>query len=114
MKHHRTSKLTSLVVAFAAVLALLGSGSAMADARIGSQLAQQLLTALPIQQLQIVVVYRQSGPVQPAQVQALQALGITRGLSFRALPIAGALATPSAIRQLARRPDVLAIHANRT
>src|SRR5689334_13173128 len=56
----------------------------------------------------------QSDPVRPTQVLALQALGITRGISFRALPIAGALATPGAIRQLAKRPDVLAIHANRT
>jgi serine protease AprX len=102
----------SFVLAFAAALAL-GPNPVLADARIGSQLAQQLLTALPIQQLQIVVVYKQSGPVAPTQVQALQALGITRGISFRALPVAGALATPYAIRQLAKRPDVLAIHANR-
>jgi serine protease AprX len=112
MNHRRSSKLTSLVVALAAVLALLGSGSALADARIGSQLASRLLTALPLQQLEIVVVYNQSGPVLGTQVQALQALGITRGVSFRALPVVGALATPGAIRQLATRSDVLAIHAN--
>ena len=114
MQPHRFTKLTPLVLAFAAVLALVGPGSALADARIGSQLASQLLTALPLQKLEIVVVYKQPGPVLATQVQALQALGITRGASFRALPIAGALATPSAIRQLARRSDVLAIHANST
>ena len=84
----------------------------MADAHIGQQLLNRLATALPLQKLEIVVVYKQSGPVQTAQVQALQALGITRGLSFRQLPIVGALATPGAIQQLASRPDVLSIHAN--
>ncbi len=86
----------------------------MADAHISSQLASKLLTALPLQQLEIVVVYKQSGPVRTTQVQALQALGINRGISFRALPIAGALATPGAIRQLAKRSDVLSINANST
>ncbi len=94
-----------------AILALVPV-RAMADAHIGQQLASRLATALPLQQLEIVVVYKQSGPVQTTQVQALQALGITRGLSFRKLPIVGALATPGAIRQLAKRSDVLAIHAN--
>ena len=96
-----------------AILAL-GAGPAMADAHIGQPLASRLATALPLQQLEIVVVYKQSSPVQTSQVQVLQALGILRGLSFRKLPIVGALATPGAIRQLARRSDVLAIHANST
>ena len=114
MRHLRFTRLASFVLAIAAILALLGPGSAMADARIGAQLASKLATALPLQQLEIVIVYKQSGPVRSTQLQALQALGINRGVSFRALPIAGALATPGAIRQLARRSDVLAIHANST
>lgn len=95
-------------------LLAVGSGPAMADARIGQQLANLLASALPLQQLEIVVVYKQSGPVQANQVLGLQALGITRGISFRQLPVVGALATPGAIRQLARRSDVLSIHANST
>jgi serine protease AprX len=86
----------------------------MADAHIGQQLVHRLATALPFQQLEIVVVYKQSGPVQTTQLQALQALGITRGLTFRELPVVGALATPGAIRLLAQRSDVLSIHANST
>lgn len=112
MKHHHFVRLSSFVLAIAVVLALCGSGAARADARIGAELLGKLATALPWQQLQIVVVYKQSEPVRTTQIQALQALGITRGISFRALPIAGALATPGAIRQLAKRSDVLAIHAN--
>lgn len=111
MRHH-LRRVVSLVLAVVATLAL-APGQAMADARIGQQLLNQLATALPLQQLEIVVVYKQSGPVQTPQLQALQALGITRGLSFRQLPVVGALATPGAIRQLAKRSDVLSIHANR-
>ena len=113
MKSHHLRRVTSVVLAVMAILAL-GSGRAMADARIGQQLASRLASALPFQQLEIVVVYKQSGPVHTTQVQALQALGILRGLSFRQLPVVGALATPGAIRQLARRSDVLSIHANST
>jgi serine protease AprX len=112
VKRHTLRKLTALVLAIAATLILPGPDRAMADALISSQLASKLATALPFQQLQIVVVYKQSEPVRTTQVQALQALGITRGISFRALPIVGALATPGAIRQLAKRPDVLSIYAN--
>jgi serine protease AprX len=104
--------LNRLAVLALAVASLLGSDRALADAHIGQQLVNRLATALPLQQLEIVVTYKQSGPVSATQVQALRGLGITRGLSFRSLPIVGALATPGAIRQLARRSDVLSIHAN--
>lgn len=113
MKSHHFRRFASLGLAILAILALM-PGRAMADAHLGQQLVNRLATALPLQQLEIVVVYKQSGPVQPTQVQALQSLGILRGLSFRKLPIVGALATPGAIRQLAKRSDVLAIHSNST
>jgi len=109
MSHRHFGKLAALALAIAMVF---GAGSAGADARIGSALATQLATALPLQQLEIVVTYKQSGPPQAAQIQALRALGVTRGISFRAVPIVGALATPGAINQIARRADVLSIHAD--
>lgn len=111
MNSRHLTRGTSLVLAVLAVLALMPA-RAMADAHLGQKLVNLLATALPLQQLEVVVVFKQPGPVQTSQVQGLQLLGITRGLSFRRLPIVGALATPGAIRQLARRPDVLAIHAN--
>ncbi len=113
MKSQNLRRVASLVLAVMAILAL-GPGRAMADAHIGQQLASRLASALPLQQLEIVVVYKQSSPVNTTQVLSLQLLGITRGISFRQLPVVGALATPGAIRQLARRSDVLAIHANST
>jgi serine protease AprX len=110
MNHRRFAGLIALALGIAAVL---GTGRAMADARIGSDLASRLASALPLQQLEIVVTYKQSGPVQATQLQALRSLGILRGISFRRLPVVGALATPGAIHQLARRSDVLSIHSNR-
>ena len=110
MNRHPFLRLTAFVLAIAAIVAL--PGSAMADARLSSELVNQLAAALPLQQLQIVVVYKQSDPIRPTQLLGLQLLGITRGISFRSLPIVGALATPGAIRQLAKRSDVLSIYAN--
>lgn len=112
MKVH-LRRVVSVGLAIVAILALAPS-RAMADAHLGQQLVNRLATALPLQQLEVVVVYKQSGPVQPLQLLALQSLGITRGLTFNRLPVVGALATPGAIRLLAKRSDVLAIHANST
>lgn len=106
-------RLIVVVLAIAASLALPGADRALADARLSADLVQQLASALPLQQLQVVVVYKQSDPIRPTQLLGLQSLGITRGISFNQLPIVGALATPGAIRQLAKRSDVLSISANR-
>ena len=111
MRAHHLRRVAFLVLV---ALVTLTPGQAVADARIGQELLNRLATALPLQQLEIVVVYKQSGPAQPLQLQALRLLGITRGISFQRLPMVGALATPGAVRQLAKRSDVLAIHYNKT
>ena len=91
---------------------LLLSGVALADARLDPQLLSRLAKALPTDELQIVVTYQQSGPVTAGQLAALKTLGITRGVTMRSLPIAGALATPAEIRALAKREDVASIWFN--
>ena len=91
---------------------LLASGVALADAHLDPQLLSKLSAALPADQLQIVVSYSQSTPVSGAQIDALEALGIRKGVTMRSLPIAGALATPAQIRALARRDDVASIYWN--
>src|SRR3546814_307350 len=62
--------------------------------------------------LQVVISYQQSGPVTADQVAALRTLGISKGVTMRTLPIAGALATPAEIRALAQRDDVVSIYFN--
>ncbi|MCI4566934.1 S8 family serine peptidase [Lysobacter sp. CFH 32150] len=92
---------------------LLASGVALADAQLDPRLVSKLVTALPFEQLQIVVTYDQANPVSTGQIAALKALGIDKGIAMRVLPIAGAFATPAEIRALAQRDDVAAIHLNR-
>ncbi len=91
---------------------LLASGVALADAHLDPELVSRLNAAAAADELQVVVSYKQSGPVTPAQVSALQALGIDKGVTMRTLPIAGAVATPAEIRALAKRDDVASIYWN--
>jgi len=92
---------------------LAASGIALADAHLDSRLVSRLATALPIEQLEIVVSYNQATPLSANQLSDLRLLGIDIGVAMQTLPIAGALATPAEIRALAQRSDVRAIHLNR-
>lgn len=92
--------------------ALCCSGSALADAQLGAELSARLQSALPTEELEVVISYGHSGPLTAAQVADLRALGIERGVTMKSLPIAGVLATPGEIAALARRDDVVSIHLN--
>jgi len=91
---------------------LLISGLALADARLDPQLVAQM-NAAPDAPLQVVISYKQSGPVTADQLGTLKSLGITQGLTMHTLPIAGAVATAAEIQALARHDDVVSIWANR-
>ncbi|HEY4556181.1 MAG TPA: S8 family serine peptidase, partial [Lysobacter sp.] len=91
---------------------LLASGVALADAQLDPQLLERMNAATAADELAVVITYKQSAPVSPAQVAALRALGIEKGVTMRTLPIAGALATPAEIRALAKRDDVVSVHWN--
>ena len=92
---------------------ILFSGIALAEAQISADLAQRLSTALPGEELTVVVTYDQSGPVNAEQLSTLKSLGITRGITMRSLPIAGVVATPAEIRALASQQHVVSIFPNR-
>ena len=91
---------------------LLASGIALADAQLDPKLVAKMAAAAPADNLQVVITYKQSVPVSSAQIGALKALGIDKGVTMRTLPIAGALATPAEIRALAQRSDVASIWFN--
>ncbi|MFD0739490.1 S8 family serine peptidase [Lysobacter koreensis] len=97
----------------ALTLGLLASGLTLAEARIGPALDGALASAAASDRLEIVVTYNQVGPIRAEQVQLLKSLGISKGISMRNLPIAGALATPTQVRALAGRGEVHSIHLNR-
>ncbi len=111
MKSTRRHVLTSLALAIAASLAV---GPVAADAIVPLDLSQRLASALPIERLDVVVTYRQSGPADAADLAVLRSLGILSGVRLEALPSVGVLATPGQIRALARRSDVASIYPNRT
>jgi serine protease AprX len=106
VSNHRSLRMSALAAG------ILASSAAMADAQLDPQLLSKLLAAAPTEELQIVISYEQSVPVTPGQVAALQSLGISKGVTMRTLPIAGALATPAEIRALAQRDDVASIYWN--
>ena len=58
---------------------------------------------------EIVVTFNGSGAPQASQLSVLQGLGITDGVTFRALPIAGVLATAAQVEALAQDPQVRSI-----
>lgn len=97
---------------FALAAVFIGGG---ADAAvIGAQLAQSLSSMSPLERTQVVITYNQLGPLSSLQVNTLRGLGLTQGVHFSRLPIAGALATRQQIQALAQRSDILSIHANRS
>jgi serine protease AprX len=102
----------SVVRLSALAAGMLASGLALAAAELDPELVQRMAAAAPGDELQVVVSFEQSGPVTEAQLSALQALGIERGVRMRSLPIMGALATPAEINALAQRDDVVSIVHN--
>jgi serine protease AprX len=104
---------TSNVVRLSALaVGMLASGLALADARIDPQLVSRMAAAAPADQLEIVVSFKQSTPVNANQVLALKALGITQGITMRRLPVAGALASKDEVLALSKRSDVASIYWN--
>ncbi|GAB3090201.1 S8 family serine peptidase [Lysobacter terrae] len=102
----RSVKLSALAIG------LLASGVALADAHLDPQLLARMDGARSTDELQVVVSYKQSAPVTPGQIAALQSLGISKGVTMHTLPIAGLIATPAEIRALAQRSDVASIYWN--
>jgi len=92
---------------------ILFSGMALANAEISADLTKTLSTASPTAQFTVVVSYNHSGPVNATELAAMKSLGITKGITMRALPIAGAVATAAQIRSLATQPDVVSIFPNK-
>jgi serine protease AprX len=112
MASQRAYRPTTRLKICAIAAGMLASGMALADAHLDPELVSRMNAAAAADELQVVVSYQQSGPVTPAQISALQALGIDKGVTMRSLPVAGAIATPAEIRALAQRDDVVSIFWN--
>ena len=101
-----------LASGLALLLTLLLAGPAAAQpAVLGGSLQDALAGAAPLEQIEVVVTYGQDGPLTAAQRDALQAVGVT-GLFFESLPMAGALATPAQVREIAGLGGVQSVWLN--
>ncbi|GHA78370.1 hypothetical protein GCM10007389_35580 [Pontibacter akesuensis] len=89
---------------------LLMVNAVFAQAYVDSKLKTALTDR--ITPVQVVVTFKGEGAPALLDIAALTQLGITKGLTLRALPIAGAIATASQVEALARNPRVLSIYLN--
>ena len=93
------------------LLALAVPSLSSAAAKIGRTLQAELGIATPAEQLEVIVSFHGDGPLTAAQVNALRGLGL-KGIYFRELPIAGVLATPAQVTQIAGLSGVRSVWLN--
>ncbi len=95
----------------AAFCLLLSAAAAQAAVPLGPSLREALDYAAPGDGLEVIVSFEGDGALTASQAGALRALGL-RGIYFRSLPIAGVIATPSQIAQVAALPGVRSVWLN--
>ncbi|OKL39423.1 S8 family serine peptidase [Pontibacter flavimaris] len=98
------------LITFVVALVLL-AGSASAQATLDKELQQLLQTTTG--SLGVVVTFQGNAAPTPANISLLTSLGITKGVTFKSLPIAGVLATASQIEVLASNPAVKSVYLNK-
>ena len=62
---------------------------------------------------QVIVTFYGDGAPLPTQLGLLQQVGITNGLTLRALPIVGVLATAAQVDALSKRPEIKSLYLNK-
>ncbi|GGK68491.1 S8 family serine peptidase [Rufibacter glacialis] len=99
----------NLVCVFA--LSFLMATRLFGQAVVDPQLVQELQKSLT--PVQVVVTFTGEGAPTPAHLQLLQSLGLSKGVTFKSLPIAGLLATPAQVDALAKSPYVRSVYLNK-
>ncbi|ALJ00536.1 S8 family serine peptidase [Rufibacter tibetensis] len=95
------------VWAFALFFSTSLFGRAVVDRQV-SQALQSLGTPV-----EVVVTFTGDGAPTSTQLQLLQSLGLTKGITYRNLPIAGVIATQAQVDALAQSPYVRSIFLNK-
>lgn len=75
----------------------------------------ELVTALEksLEPQQIIVTFEGSGAPSSSQLELLKSLGVKTGISMKALPIAGVLATKNQVQSLASTPGIKSLYLNK-
>ena len=95
------------------VLLCLSATSLFAQSVVWEPGLEAKLSALaPLEKTTVVVTFRGDGPPGAAQVSAVRALGVTEGITFRALPIMGVRATAAQVRAIAGLAGVRSVWSN--
>jgi serine protease AprX len=103
---------SALRLSLAALTAAMLCTPMLAEARRLGPLLQEMLPATPRDQpLEVIISFDGDSPISQAQRERLLALGVS-GISLRALPITGAMATPEQIDALLAMDDVRSIWFN--
>jgi serine protease AprX len=86
------------------------AGLTLQEAQIDPDL--QGLLETKVEPIEVIVTFRGDGSPSESQLKLLNDLGITQGITFQSLPIAGVLATPDQIKALASSSEVYSIYDN--
>ncbi|MFD2570920.1 S8/S53 family peptidase [Spirosoma soli] len=95
----------------AVLVTVILSGQRLSAQTVVDAALKTILQTSPV--AQVVVTFHGSGAPLPSQINLLQQLGITKGVTLQALPIAGVLATSAQIEALSQRPEVKSIYLNK-
>ncbi len=93
------------------LLALFTFTSVFSQANMGNQL-QSLLNAGTNTPLEVVVTFNGDAAPTTENLNLLNSIGITKGVTFNELPIAGIIATPTQITSLINDPSVRSVFHN--
>lgn len=96
---------------FSGVFQANSTKASITGAIIDTNLTQVLLnTTKPVE---VIITYKDDVSDATSKLAILKELGITQGISFQSLPIAGALVTKEQINQLAQNENILSIYLNK-
>ncbi len=108
-----TSNFISKPLHKALLAAGLGLGSLSLSAKsLGPELTQMLPTATGAEEFEVIVTFEGDGPATALQLDALEQLGVTTGISLQNVPIVGLIATKAQIESIYERDDVRSVWRN--
>lgn len=109
----RKTTFLAFALAFFTFFAAIPFSSAVAEtqaAKIDSKLIS--LFSDSAASLEVIVTYKGDGAPTESQIDLLKKAGITKGVTFESLPMAGVVATFDQVKALASNPEVYSIYHN--